>query len=171
MRLSLSSSIFLLFLRPLSVSLSALPEDLEASGYDLDSSGSGFGDGSELVSPGEIKNIKNELKNKDGGVFTADSGEGNDNILQGSSDLSFDHTYRLPRFDATEFVLLSNGKSFLNHQEIHAGIIAGGVTGATVGAALSAILIYTRKRKDRQKCQKNATNEDCHKANRKEAFV
>ncbi|XP_072219048.1 uncharacterized protein [Leuresthes tenuis] len=171
MRLSLSASIFLLFLRPLYVSLSTLPEDLEASGYDLDISGSGLGDGSELVSPGETKNIKNELNNKDGGVFTPDSEEGNKNTLQGSSDLTFDRTYWHPRYDASELVLLSNGKRFLSHQEIHAGIIAGGVTGATAGAALSAILIYTRKRKDKEKCQKNLTKEDCHKTNRKEAFV
>ncbi|XP_072219047.1 uncharacterized protein [Leuresthes tenuis] len=123
MRLSLSASIFLLFLRPLYVSLSTLPEDLEASGYDLDISGSGLGDGSELVSPGETKNIKNELNNKDGGVFTPDSEEGNKNTLQGSSDLTFDRTYWHPRYDASELVLLSNGKRFLSHQEIHAGAL------------------------------------------------
>ncbi|KAM9703286.1 uncharacterized protein ACNS7B_002022 [Menidia menidia] len=166
MRLHLPASVFLLLLSacPVCESLSLLPEDSDASGFDMEGSGWASGDASELVSP-------QDFSNKDGRMFTENLEEGNTITLQGSSDLDFDPPGGPPSDSSSELVLLSNGYSFLSDRDILAGIIAGGVTGATAGAALSAILIYLQKKKDKKQCQKKAAHRECHTSNRREALV
>ncbi|XP_069573225.1 syndecan-2-B-like [Brachyistius frenatus] len=137
MWLSVTASLILVLglMSASSTSLSAPLVDLEGSGYDLDSSGSGSGDGSEQVSSGVIKDQANR---KDGHIFAAD----------GSSGLIFDGTHEPAGDTGSEFVILANNKSFLEHKELLAAVIAGGGTGVVIAATLAAILIYKWQKKD-----------------------
>ncbi|XP_039981641.1 syndecan-4-like [Xiphias gladius] len=128
MRASSAASLLLALglIHPANLSFSALPEDLEGSEYDQDSSGSGSGDWSEQVSPGEITNTPHRPKSK---------------------DQNFDGTH-WPAKDTESYVIMANSKSFLENQQIFAGIVAGGLTGVTLAATLVAILIYKWHNRD-----------------------
>ncbi|KAK5852830.1 hypothetical protein PBY51_006669 [Eleginops maclovinus] len=125
------------------------PDDLEGSGYDLESSGSGSGDWSEPV---EIK----DTVSKDGTKSTFD----------GTSDLNKDF--------GSEFIFVESSKSFLENKDIFAAVIAGGAIGVALAAALATILIYTWQHKDNEGyilAQQTASGGDYHRPNREEVIV
>ncbi|XP_023808590.1 uncharacterized protein LOC101171049 [Oryzias latipes] len=121
-------------------SISGLPEDLEGSGIDLESSGSG--DWSDHVSPVEGKNIDEEPEGDHLGEVhkTMDSGRMKlpaDTLMASST-----------RISASGFVFLENGRHFWEKEEVLAGMIAGVLTGAAIGATITAILIYKWKKRE-----------------------
>ncbi|XP_044025902.1 syndecan-3-like [Siniperca chuatsi] len=160
MWISLTASLFLALglIHPVNMSFSALPEDLEGSGCDLDSSGSGSGDWSDQ---GKMKNIKDHPNGID--VFPANAGSGTENSFQGSPILTFDNTHWPAKDSGSGFGVLANSKSFLENKDVFAGVIAGGVAGGTIAAALAAILIYNWHKKDDGRYilgQQSASDED-----------
>lgn len=156
MRLSVTASLLLALglILPENVSLLGLPEDLEASGYDLD--GSGSGDDPE----GDSK----EGTNNNPGPAVVSNPNGNINADKSSSGLNSGSSNR---FDG--LVVVSNTKSELENKEVTAAATAGGITGAVIGVLLSAILIYKWRKKHKEECilnQKKASSEDYLKTNR-----
>ncbi|XP_054474803.1 syndecan-3-like [Anoplopoma fimbria] len=156
MRNSLTSYLILALglIHPISMSFSAPPEDLEGSGYELDSSGFGSGDWSE---EGEMEGQPNS--------------KGTKNTSQGPSVLNFENTFT---GGASGFVVLANSKSFLENKEIFAAVITGGVIGVVLAAVLAALLIYTWQKKDNGGYilgQQRASDEDYHRPNREVVFV
>ncbi|XP_037605897.1 syndecan-3-like [Sebastes umbrosus] len=137
MRNSLTACLFLtlLLINSVSVSFRGPPEDLEASGSELDSSGSGSGDLSEQ---GGMK--KDQPNSKDVRIITANSGT--KNTFHDSSVLNFDKDGK------SGFIVVANSKSFLERKEIFAAVVAGGVVGAALAIALAGLLIYTWQKKD-----------------------
>uniref|UniRef100_UPI003AAE5BCD syndecan-4-like n=1 Tax=Centroberyx gerrardi TaxID=166262 RepID=UPI003AAE5BCD len=137
---------------PICMSFSIPPEDLDGSGYDLDSSGSGSGDWSEQDSSSSArfttvipKKIKNGYNTNDERVIAAESGGGTRNNFHDDSELIFD----IPPWTADDISGdLAKSRSFLENKEILAGIIAGGVTGLTLATAVVAIIIYKWQKKD-----------------------
>lgn len=173
---SLSAAVFVsVFLLPaVSQSHSALPEDLEGSGYDLDSSGSGSGDGWEQVSPDEITNIKIQPNSYGGRICTKNTGGGNKNASPGSSDLTSDSTRWPATVDESEFVFFESSKRFWENEEILAALIAGGVAGVTIAVALSAVLIHKQQKKGKEGNilgGRRASDEDYHKPIRDAVIV
>ncbi|XP_068593438.1 syndecan-3-like [Cebidichthys violaceus] len=144
-------------IHPVSMSFSAPPEDLEGSGYELDSYGSGSGDWSEQ---GETENIKDEPNSK-----------GTKDTSHGSPVLNFDDTLKDGR---SGFVFMANSKSFLENEEIFAAVIAGGAIGVAFAAAAAALLIYMWKKKDNAGyivAQQRASDGDYHRPNREVVLV
>lgn len=144
-------------IHPISMSISARPEDLEGSGYEWDDFGSGSGDWSEQ---GEIENIKDQPSSK-----------GTKNIFHGSPVLNFDDTYK---GSGSGFIVVANSKSFLENKEIFAAVIAGGVMGVAFAAAVAALLIYMWQKKDNGGYiagQQTASDGDYHRPNREAVLV
>ncbi|KAF1376726.1 hypothetical protein PFLUV_G00214460 [Perca fluviatilis] len=127
-------------IHPINMSFPVLPEDLEGSGYDLDSSGSG-----DWSQQGEMENSEYHPNSKDVRTFTANAGGGTKNTLHASSVLNFDGAHK---DSGLGFVVVANSKRFLENKEIFAAVIAGGVTGVALAAALAALLIYRWQKKD-----------------------
>ncbi|KAM6992107.1 uncharacterized protein LKV04_008171 [Tautogolabrus adspersus] len=154
--------IALVFIYPAHTSVSGTPEDLEGSGYDLDSSASGSGDWSE--------NGEDE-KNKEVRISTELTDDGAKNPSHGSSFMTFDKR-QWPTKDS--YVILANRKGFLENKEILDGVIAGGVTGVILAATMAAILIYKWRKKDDEGYilgQQRASDEDYHRQIRDEVVV
>ncbi|KAK2856126.1 hypothetical protein Q5P01_004861 [Channa striata] len=105
------------FLHPVRMSFTALLEDVEGSGYDLDSSGSGLGDLSEQR---EISNME---------------------VYPSSQDLTAETTH-WPANDSEYFVSVTNNINFLENKQVFTAVIAGGVTGMILAAILTALLIW-----------------------------
>lgn len=143
MGISFTASLFLALgiIHPVNMLFSALPEDMEGSGYDLDSSGSGDWSGQVLSG-----NIQDDLSSKD--VFPANTGHGAKNSFHGSPVLPFDSAHWPAKDSGSGFILLENSKGFLGNKDIVAGVIAGGVSGGLIAAALVAILIYKWHKKN-----------------------
>ncbi|XP_028461400.1 syndecan-3 [Perca flavescens] len=118
-------------IHPINMSFPVLPEDLEGSGYDLESSGSG-----DWSQQGGMENSKYHPNSEDVRTFTANAA---------SSVLNFDGAHK---DNGSGFVVVANSKSFLENKEIFAALIAGGVTGVALAAALAALLIYRWQKKD-----------------------
>ncbi|XP_070705353.1 syndecan-3-like [Pempheris klunzingeri] len=155
MRRPIIASLLLIvgLIHPGSMSFSAPPEDLEGSGYDLDTSGSGSGDWPE----------QDEMKSVNGGRA--------ENTFHGSWGLTFDNTQWSAKNSGSGFVVLANSKSLLENKEIFAGVIAGGVTGAMLAAILVAIFIYKWQKKEDggySLGQQRAPDKDYHKPKREE---
>ncbi|XP_031178434.1 syndecan-4-like isoform X2 [Sander lucioperca] len=139
-------------IHPINMSFPVLPGDLEGSGYDLDSSGSG-----DWSQQGEMENIEYHPNSKDVRTFTANPD---------SSVLNFDGAHK---DSGSAFVVVANSKSFLENKEVFAAVIAGGVTGVALAAALAALLIYTWQKKDNGGYilgQQRASDEDYHRPDR-----
>ncbi|XP_035534798.1 syndecan-1-like [Morone saxatilis] len=178
MRMYLTASLILAlgFIHPVHLSFSALPEDLEGSGYDPDTYGSGSGDWSEQVSPGEMKNNKKEgedpSNSQDVRIPPAKGGGGTQNTFHGSSVPSFDNMHGPAEHSGSGFVVVANSKQFLESKDVLAGVIAGGVIGVTLAVALAAILIYKwQKEDDGGYILGKQSDEDYHKPNREEVVV
>ncbi|XP_068433690.1 syndecan-3-like [Clinocottus analis] len=143
-------------IHPISMSMSVTPEDLEGSGYELDSFGSGSGD---WLEQGEIENIKDQPSNK-----------GTKNPSHGSPVLNIDDTYK---GSGSGFIVVANSKSFLENKEIFAAVIAGGVIGVAIAAAVATLLIYMWQKKDNGGYiagQQRASDGDYHRPSR-EGFL
>ncbi|XP_008287329.1 syndecan-3-like [Stegastes partitus] len=161
MRGSVAAAVFLCvgLIPAVTRSHSALPEDWEGSGYDLDGSGSGSGDGSE-----QDEDIKVQPSSHEGKLLK--SGGGSRNTLHSSSDLTFDGTAWPAGDDESGFVIMASSKRFWENEDILAAVIAAGVTGAIIAAALSAMLIYKRQKKDGEGHilgRRRESDEDYHK--------
>nr|XP_046228836.1 syndecan-3-like [Scatophagus argus] len=169
MRIFFTSSLFLALglLQPVKMSFIGHPEDLEGSGDDLESSGSG--DWSELDSPGEMKNSKNVR------ILPANEGGGTENTFPGSSVLTFHSTHSPAKDSTSRLIVVANSKSLLERKEVLTAVIAGGVSGLILAAALGAVLIHKWERKDGDGGyilgQQRASDEDYHKCKRKEVVV
>lgn len=173
MRGSLEAALFLsvLLVPAISQSLSALPEELEGSGFDLDSSGSGSGDGSDQD---EITNAKVQPNSFEGRMFTANAGGGNRNAVHGSSGLTSDGTRWPARDDESGFVITESSKQFWESKDLLAAVIAGGVTGVIIAVAVSAVLIHIRRQKGKEGHflgRRRASDEDYHKPIRNAVIV
>ncbi|XP_051265536.1 uncharacterized protein LOC127368603 [Dicentrarchus labrax] len=175
MRIYLTASLILALglIHPVNLSFSALPEDLEGSGYDLDTYGSGSGDWSEQ---GEMKNNKEEEEghsnSQDVRILAAKGGGGTQNTFHGSSVPRFDNTHGPAEDSRSGFVVLANSKQFLESKDVLAGVIAGAVIGVTLAVALAAILIYKwHKEDDGGYILGEQSDEDYHKPNREEVVV
>lgn len=173
MTLSLAALLFFVLglIHPANMSFSAPLEDLEGSGYDLETSGSGSGDWSE---EGEMKNIKDHTNREGVTVFAAKAGGGTKNTFQGTSVMAFDSAIWHEKDSGSEFVAMANSKSFFERKEVFAGVIAGGVTGVVVALALGSLLIYHWQKKDDGGYilgQQRASEEDYYKPNREEVVV
>ncbi|KAM8725785.1 syndecan-4-like [Acanthopagrus schlegelii] len=167
MRKPFITSLFFTFVftRQVYTTFSGLPEDLEGSGYDLESSGSG--EGSE---EGGIINITVDPSIKDVRIFAVNAKGGTQNT--GSSDLNFDNSLWSPKDSG--FVVMANSKSFLERKEILAGVIAGGVAGVIFAAGLAGLLIYKWQKKAEEGYvlgQQRASDEDYYRHNRDEICV
>ncbi|KAM6905881.1 uncharacterized protein PEZ65_017216 [Lycodopsis pacificus] len=158
MRASLAASFILalVLIHPISMSFAARPEDLEGSGYELDSYGSGSGDWSEQ---GETEKIKDQPNSK-GTKYTS----------HGSSVLNFDGPHK---DGGSGFVIIANSKSFLENKDVLTAVIAGGAIGVALAAAVAALL-YKWKKKDntgRILGQQRASGGDYHTPNREVVLV
>lgn len=169
MRIASAVSVFLTLglIRPVHLSFSAPPEDLEGSGDDFDRVGSGSGDWPEQVE----KNINVRINSKHVTLVEANAGVGAKNTFHGSSVRTSDNTRRPAKDSRSGFVIVANSKSFLERKEILSAVIAGAVTGGIFAVSLAAILIYKWQKKDDGGYvlgQQRASDEDYHTTNREE---
>nr|XP_020497131.1 syndecan-1-like [Labrus bergylta] len=154
--------IALVFIYPAHTSVSGTPEDLEGSGYDLDSSASGSGD---WLEDGEDE-VNEEVR-----TLTEILDDGAKNPSHGSSFMTFDKSQWPPK---DSYVILANRKSLLENQEVVGGVIAGGVTGLILAATVAAVLIYKWWKKDDERYtlgQHRASDEYYHRQSRDEIVV
>lgn len=169
MRIASTVSLFLTLglIHPAHLSFSAPPEDLEGSGDDFDSLGSGSGDWSEQVE----KNINVRISSKYVTLVETNAGVGAKNAFRGSSVRTSDDTRRPAKDSRSGYVIVANGKSFLERKEILSAVIAGAVTGGIFAVSLAAILIYKWQKTDDGGYilgQQRASDEDYHTPNREE---
>ncbi|XP_041661780.1 syndecan-2-like [Cheilinus undulatus] len=155
MRIFLTVSIFtvLVLKCPVKTSFPGSPEDLEGSGYDLESSASGSGDWSEN---GENDNTE------DAQTLAEDTDDGGKNPSHGSPLMTSDET-QLPSEDS--YIILASKKSLLENKDVVHGVIAGGVTGGILAAAVAALLIYRWQKRDEEAYilgQRRSSEEDYH---------
>ncbi|XP_070843971.1 syndecan-3-like [Chaetodon trifascialis] len=169
MRLSVIVSLFLTLGLSHAVhpSFSAPPGDLEGSGYDLDSSGSGSGDWSEQ---GELRNMEVPLNSEDVRILAVNPSGRTENTFHDSAVPTFVNTNWPAEDGGSGFINVANSKSLLEREEVFAGVIAGGVTGVILAAALATLLIYKWQTKDDGYIpgQQRASDKDYHKPSRQD---
>lgn len=167
MRIASTVSLFLTLglIHSVHSSFSAPPDDLEGSGDDFDTFGSGSGPWSEKV---EKKNINVRTSGKEVTLYDTNLEVGAKNTLHGSSGKA----QRPAKDSRSGFVILGKSKGFLERKEILIAVIAGAVTGGILAASLAAILIYKWQKKDDEgyvSGQQRASDEDSDKTSREDA--
>ncbi|XP_029902640.1 syndecan-1-like [Myripristis murdjan] len=117
-------------------SISLAPEDLDGSGYDMGSSGSGPEDWPVQGGSSSGRSTMNDA--------TANRG---DRVIAAKPGCEAKINFHDVSDKTSASGKVAKTKSFFENKEILAGIIAGGVTGLTLATALAAILINKWQKK------------------------
>ncbi|XP_041721721.1 syndecan-1 [Coregonus clupeaformis] len=171
----------------ITTSYSIPPEDLDGSGHDLESSGSGSGEWAE-VSKGSVRfttiSTFTMTMSEDYFMFNAIDEEDKTvpiimtdntrNKIPEDSDLTFDKRPKLGDDNNGSAIgnVAKSGSILAN--EALAAIIAGGVVGLALAASLLTLMVYSMKKKDEGGYtvnQKNTSNGGYQKPKTKEEFI
>lgn len=104
------------------------PEDLEASGDDLELEGSGSG--AEEIPDEKAPPLSSSSANKDRSAPEI--------VLQEQEVEPWDR----------ELTVIQESKSFMENKEVFTGVIAGGVGGLVLAVLLGALLVYKWQKKE-----------------------
>ncbi|XP_029590042.1 syndecan-1 [Salmo trutta] len=170
----------------ITTSYSIPPEDLDGSGHDLESSGSGSGEWAE-VSKGSVRfttiSTFTMTMSEDDLMFNAIDEEDKtvpiimtDNTRNkiSDSDLTFDKRPKLDDNNGSAFGNVAKSGGLLANKEALAAIIAGGVVGLALAASLLTLMVYNMKKKDEGGYtvnQKNTSKGGYQKPKTKEEFI
>lgn len=126
--------LFTLLIGPVAEASSSAPEDLEASGDDLEMEGSGSGGWEDQVILDEKSTRLGS--SKDGFEWSWNNHRSAENHQQEINPWDREHT------------VIQESRGFMESKEVLAGVIAGGVGGLVLAVLLGGILIYKWQRKD-----------------------
>ncbi|XP_035650500.1 syndecan-1-like [Oncorhynchus keta] len=171
----------------ITTSYSIPPEDLDGSGHDLESSGSGSGERAE-VSKGSVRfttiSTFTMTMSEDDLMFNAIDEEDKTvpiimtdntrNKISEDSDLTFDKRPKLDDNNGSAIGNVAKSGGLLANKEALAAIIAGGVVGLALAASLLTLMVYNMKKKDEGGYtvnQKNTSNGGYQKPKTKEEFI
>ncbi|XP_023830227.1 syndecan-1 [Salvelinus sp. IW2-2015] len=171
----------------ITTSYSIPPDDLDGSGHDLESSGSGSGEWAE-VSKGSVRfttiSTFTMTMSEDDLMFNAIDEEDKTvpiimtdntrNKISEDSDLTFDKRPKLDDNNGSAIGNVAKSGGLLENKEALAAIIAGGVVGLALAASLLTLMVYNMKKKDEGGYtvnQKNKSNGGYQKPKTKEEFI